>query len=294
MPGHGPTAFVLAGGGSLGAVEVGMLKALTAHGLTADLVVGASVGAINAAYYAGRPTIAGVAALDAIWRKLETKDVFPFSPVKGFLGFVGWQDAFVDPGPLERLLRHAVPFQRIEDATLPCHIVATDVLDGGEVVLSRGPVLPALLASAAIPGVFPPVVHDGKTLFDGGVASNTPIATAIEKGAQRVIVLPTGYSCALKTPPHGALALAIHALTLMIVHQLVTDPYAAIDDLGLADRADHVRRLFERVDDAHEALVSSLPRQIVHGDFAFPNLLVDYGHVTGLVDFEFAGADFPA
>jgi NTE family protein len=223
MPGHGPTAFVLAGGGSLGAVEVGMLKALTKHGLTADLVVGASVGAINAAYYAGRPTIAGVAALDAIWRKLETKDVFPFSPVKGFLGFVGWQDAFVDPGPLERLLRHAVPFHRIEDATLPCHIVATDVLDGGEVVLSRGPVLPALLASAAIPGVFPPVVHDGKTLFDGGVASNTPIATAIEKGAQRVIVLPTGYSCALKTPPHGALALAIHALTLMIVHQLVTD-----------------------------------------------------------------------
>jgi NTE family protein len=223
MPGHGPTAFVLAGGGSLGAVEVGMLKALTEHGLTADLVVGASVGAINAAYYAGRPTIAGVAALDAIWRKLETKDVFPFSPVKGFLGFVGWQDAFVDPGPLERRLRHAVPFERIEDATLPCHIVATDVLDGGEVVLSRGPVLPALLASAAIPGVFPPVVHDGKTLFDGGVASNTPIATAIEKGAQRVIVLPTGYSCALKTPPHGALALAIHALTLMIVHQLVTD-----------------------------------------------------------------------
>jgi NTE family protein len=223
MPGHGPTAFVLAGGGSLGAVEVGMLKALTKHGLTADLVVGASVGAINAAYYAGRPTIAGVAALDAIWRKIETKDVFPFSPVKGFLGFVGWQDAFVDPGPLEALLRRAVPFQRIEDATLPCHIVATDVLDGGEVVLSRGPVLPALLASAAIPGVFPPVAHDGKTLFDGGVASNTPIATAIEKGAQRVIVLPTGYSCALKTPPHGALALAIHALTLMIVHQLVTD-----------------------------------------------------------------------
>ena len=78
------------------------------------------------------------------------------------------------------------------------------------------------------------------------------------------------------------------------VHELVTDPYAAIDDLGLADRADHVRRLFERVDDAHEALVSSLPRQIVHGDFAFPNLLVDDGHVTGLVDFEFAGADFRA
>ncbi len=222
MPGSGPTAFVLAGGGSLGAVEVGMLKALVAHGLGADLVVGASVGAINAAYYAGRPTVAGVEALDAIWRKLETKDVFPFSPVKGFFGFIGWQDAFVDPGPLERVLRR-IPYKRIEDATLPCHIVATDVLDGGEVVLSSGPVVPALTASAAIPGVFPPVEHEGRTLFDGGVASNTPIATAIEKGAQRVIVLPTGYSCALKTPPRGAIALALHALNLMIVHQLVTD-----------------------------------------------------------------------
>jgi NTE family protein len=223
MPDAGPIAFVLAGGGSLGAVEVGMLKALVAHGLAADLVVGASVGAINAAYYAGRPTVAGTAALDAIWRKIETKDVFPFSPVKGFFGFVGWQDAFVDPGPLERLFRRAIPYARVEDATLPCHIVATDVLDGSEVVLSSGPIVPALQASAAIPGVFPPVEHDGRTLFDGGVASNTPIATALEKGARRVIVLPTGYSCALKAPPRGAIALALHALNLMIVHQLVTD-----------------------------------------------------------------------
>jgi NTE family protein len=223
MPDAGPTAFVLAGGGSLGAVEVGMLKALVAHGIGADLVVGASVGAINAAYYAGRPTVAGVDALDAIWRRIETKDVFPFSPVKGFFGFVGWQDAFVDPGPLERLFRQAIPYERLEEATLPCHIVATDVLDGSEVVLSSGAVVPALQASAAIPGVFPPVEHQGRTLFDGGVASNTPIATAIEKGARRVIVLPTGYSCALKIPPRGAIALALHALTLMIVHQLVTD-----------------------------------------------------------------------
>jgi NTE family protein len=222
MPDAGPTAFVFAGGGSLGAVEVGMLKALVAHGLGADLVVGASVGAINAAYYAGRPTVAGMDALDAVWRKLETKDVFPFSPVKGFFGFIGWQDAFVDPGPLERVLRR-IPYERIEDATLPCHIVATDVLDGGEVVLSSGPVVPALQASAAIPGVFPPVEHEGRTLFDGGVASNTPLATAIEKGARRVIVLPTGYSCALKKPPRGAIALALHALTLMIVRQLVID-----------------------------------------------------------------------
>ena len=223
MADAGPTAFVLAGGGSLGAVEVGMLKALVAHGLAADLVVGASVGAINAAYYAGRPNVAGVGALDGIWRGLRTGDVFPFSPVKGFFGFVGWHDGLVDSSSLRTLLERAIPYQRIEDAEIPCRFVATDVLDGREVVLSTGPVVSALLASAAIPGVFPPVARDGHTLMDGGVASNTPIATAIAQGARRVIVLPTGYSCALAAPPRGALALALHALTLMIVHQLVVD-----------------------------------------------------------------------
>jgi NTE family protein len=217
------TAFVLAGGGSLGAVEVGMLRVLAAHGLRADLVIGASVGAINAAYYAANPTPAGVAELTRIWAGLRTRDVFPISPVRGFFGFIGWQDAFVDPSPLRQLLARELPYGRLEETPVPCHIVATDVLDGREVVLSKGDAVTALLASAAIPAVFPPVAYGGKTLIDGGVASNTPIATAISLGAERVIVLPTGYSCALRTPPRGALALALHALTLMIVHQLVTD-----------------------------------------------------------------------
>lgn len=78
------------------------------------------------------------------------------------------------------------------------------------------------------------------------------------------------------------------------VHPLVPDPYVAVDDLAPGEHAEHVRRLFERVDAAHDALVASLPRQIVHGDFAFPNLLVEDGRVTGLVDFEFAGADHRA
>jgi NTE family protein len=223
MSGTSPTAFVLAGGGSLGAVEVGMLKALAAHGVTADLVVGSSVGAINAAYYAARPSLEGVRMLDAIWRALRTRDVFPLSPVKGLLGFVGWSDGFVDPGGLAGLLERVLPYRRLEDATIPCHCVATDVLEGREVVLSAGPVVSALLASAAIPGVFPPVERDGRTLMDGGIANYTPIATAIGLGARRVIVLPTGYSCFLPAPPRGAIAMALHALTLMIVHALVID-----------------------------------------------------------------------
>jgi NTE family protein len=217
------TAFVLAGGGSLGAVEVGMLRVLVAHGLRADFVVGASVGAINAAYYAARPSAEGIERLARVWSGLRTRDVFPFSPVSGFLGFIGWHDGLIDPGPLRALLERGLPLRRLEDAAVPCHLVATDVLDGREVVLSSGDAVTALLASAAIPGIFPPVLREGKTLTDGGVASNTPIATALGLGAERLIVLPTGHACALERAPRGAIAMALHALTLMIARQLVVD-----------------------------------------------------------------------
>ena len=81
----------------------------------------------------------------------------------------------------------------------------------------------ALLASAAVPAVFPPVLLDGRFLLDGGVSNNTPVSIAVELGATRVIVLPTGISCALKAPPRGAMAVALHALNLLIMRQLVKD-----------------------------------------------------------------------
>jgi NTE family protein len=217
------TAFVFAGGGSLGAIEVGMLQALVESGARADLVVGASAGAINAAYYAGLPDSAGVSRLAAIWRRLRASDVFPLSPLRGLLGFAGMQRSLVDPAPLRALLERQLPYQRLEQARLPCQIVASDVLDGTEVVLSSGPVSEALLASAAIPGVFPPVRIGEKDLIDGGITSNTPISTAVALGAKRIVVLPTGYSCALTEPPRGVVAMVLHALTLLIARQLVVD-----------------------------------------------------------------------
>jgi len=200
------TAFVLAGGGSLGAVQVGMLAALARRGLVPDLIVGASVGAINAAYYAAEPDERGVERLKRIWLELRRTDVFPFSPIASMLGFFGKTDHLVAPGPLRSLIESELPYERLEDAPLPCYVVATDALEGTEVVLSSGPAAAALLASAAIPAVFPPVLLDGRFLLDGGVSNNTPISIAVEMGATRVIVLPTGISCSLQAPPcwrHG-------------------------------------------------------------------------------------------
>lgn len=216
-------AFVLAGGGSLGAVEVGMLHALLAAGVEPSLVVGASVGAINGAYLAGAPDRAGVARLGEIWRGIRRGNVFPAAAGRGLLALLGRAPSLLSPAPLRRLLEEHLPMGRLEDAAVPCHVVATDLLLGSEVVLSEGDSVTAVLASAAIPGVFPPVDWDGRSLIDGGVSSNTPIAAAVALGAERVLVLPTGVPCALERPPPSALGVALQALNLLIARQLVVD-----------------------------------------------------------------------
>ena len=216
------TAFVLAGGGSFGAVQVGMLRELLARGVVPDLVVGASVGAINGAYLAGDPTPAGVARLEAIWRRLRRDDVFPIT-WRSLLGLAGRRNFTVDAGGLRALLEEHLPFREVEGAALPLHVVATGVLDGSTVRLSSGPVVEAVLASCAIPGAFAPVRIGGRELMDGAVAANTPVRTALELGATRLVVLPTGYACALETPPSRPLAIVLHAVTLLTAHQLVAD-----------------------------------------------------------------------
>lgn len=217
------TAFVLAGGGSLGAVQVGMLKALARKGVTPDFVVGASVGAINAAYYASHPGAEGIERLERVWSRLRRADVFPFSLLNGFLALLGKRDHLVSPALLRHLIESELACERIEHARIPCYVVATDVLSGTAVPLDRGPLATALLASAAIPAVFPCVPIDGRHLMDGGVANNTPISSAVRLGATRIVVLPTGMSCALQKPPRGAIAFALHALNLLVMRQLVND-----------------------------------------------------------------------
>ena len=215
------TAFVFAGGGSLGAVQVGMLRELMRYGLDADFVVGSSVGALNAAYFAAAPNAAGVEKLACVWCSLRRHDVFPVT-LRSLLRFVGGQDHLIDPSNLRLLIKRHVPFLNLEDASIPVHVIATN-LGGAAVCLSSGPAIERILASAAIPAAFPPVRIDNQYLFDGAIGSNTAILTAAKLGATRIIVLPTGFACDLHEPPKGAIARVLHAITLLIANQIVRD-----------------------------------------------------------------------
>lgn len=220
------TAFVFAGGGSFGAIQVGMMQALAAHGITADMVVGSSVGAMNGAYYAGAPTLAGVKKLAEIWRGLTRQDVFPVS-FRSFVSFLWRRDFLVSHNGIRKLIEDHLPYKNLEDSTIPVHIVATDIVTGESVVMSEGSAVEAIVASTSIPGAFEPVRYKGLYLADGAISSNTPINVAIQKGAKRLIIMPTGFACAGHEPPKGAVANVLHALTLLIARQM-TDELEAI------------------------------------------------------------------
>jgi NTE family protein len=224
-------AFVLSGGASLGAVQVGMLRALCERGIRPDVLVGTSVGAVNAAWIAGRPDPEGIDHLCEIWLSLRRQDVFPFDPLRSAAGLLGRTNHFIPNDALRTLLETHLPFTRLEDASVPVHVVTTDLKTGRAAIMTSGPAVPALLASCAIPGVFPPVTIGRREYIDGGVANHTPMTIALQLGATEVYVLPVGYPW-LNREPTNALGMALHALARIIEQKLDTE---VEQNRGLAD-----------------------------------------------------------
>lgn len=217
-------AFVLTGGGSLGAVHVGMLEALYERGIEPDLIIGTSVGAINGAYVASRPQTPETArSLGDVWRGLRRADVYPVDFLAGFLGFAGRTRHLVPNRSLRRLLRAHVEFNDLAEAAIPVMVVATDITTGEEVLLTRGDAVTAVLASAAIPGVFQPVSWEDRLLVDGGVSNFAPISHALDMGADTIYVLTSGTACGLREPPKGAIPLFLHASSLLVTNRLAVE-----------------------------------------------------------------------
>ena len=240
------TAFVLSGGGSLGAVQVGMLQALAAHGVRPDLLVGTSAGAVNAAWVAGHgmsPDSLG--ELADVWTGLRRGDIFPVDPRQMLRGLLGRSPGVASDASLRRLVRAYATIDDLTQARVPTHLVAADLLSGHEVLISAGDLVDGVLASAAIPGILPPVERAGRHLVDGSVALHAGVSQAVDLGATVVYVLPTGAPCALPGPPPSAVGVALHSLTLLIAQRLIheiaglqgaaddQDPAAAVPAGGL-------------------------------------------------------------
>jgi NTE family protein len=228
------TAYVFSGGGSLAAVQVGAVRALAKRGIHPDLLVGTSAGSLNAAFVAGRSD--GPDALDQltdVWAGLRRSDLFPVHPVQAVLAGLGRRSSLCSPQALTRLLEEQVSFPLLEHALIPLHVVTTDVLTGGAVVLDEGDTVEALLASCAVPGILPPVRRAGRLLCDGALAGTSGIAAAVALGADVVYLLPGGTSCALQAAPRHPVGAALHAVTLLLQQRalLETRMYARDCDL---------------------------------------------------------------
>lgn len=186
------TAFVLGGGGNLGAVQVGMLKALVERGIVPDLVVGCSVGAINAAAIAGDPTPAGVECMWRHWASLGPEDVFVGGRLQGPWQLVRKGESLYADDGLRRIIGEWIAFDSFEEARIPLHVVAVSLRREVDVWFTSGPILEPILASAALPAIFPPVWIDGEAYIDGGVVNNVPVSRAVRLGAERIYVLYPG------------------------------------------------------------------------------------------------------
>jgi NTE family protein len=187
-----PLAFVFSGGSCLGALQVGMLRAALEAGIEPDLLVGTSVGAVNAAFVGGGFTAARLDELAALWRSIKTSAVFSglgwWSVARAVLG----SGTLASPAGLGAIVERHLPASHAELA-IPTALVATDLCSGRAVVLKDGDLRRNVLASAAIPGVFPPVAHGEQTLVDGGVVAHVPLLPAMGLGARTLLVFDAGF-----------------------------------------------------------------------------------------------------
>lgn len=213
------TAFVLGGGGNLGSIQVGMLRALIERGVQPDLVFGCSVGALNSCAIAGDPTREGVRRLEEVWRQMDSETVFPSGRLAGpwlllrkSLGMYGNEG-------LRAVIEESAAFGRFEEAAIPIEVVATSLETGRARWFGEGPIVEPVLASAALPGAFPPVEIDGEWFIDGAVVDNVPMSRAVAAGAERVFVLHVGNFARPRPRPQRPIDVLLQSFSIARNHR---------------------------------------------------------------------------
>jgi NTE family protein len=217
------TAFVLGGGGVLGAAEVGMLEALFEYGIRPDLVVGTSVGAINGALVAADPVPATVDRLRTVWGELASAGILSGSVLARARTLARTRTHLHPREPLRDLLTKHLPARTFAELAIPFQCVAASIERAAEHWFTDGPLVPAVLASSAVPGLLPPVELDGEHYLDGGLVHSIPVGRAVALGAETIYVLHVGRIDRPLRPPTRPWEVATVAFEIARRHRFAAD-----------------------------------------------------------------------
>jgi NTE family protein len=225
------TAFVLGGGGNLGAVQVGMLRALLERDITPDAVFGCSVGALNGAGLCEDPTLTNVDRLIELWKSLHGKDVMPTGWFSTAVQFARRGEALHTLGPLRDLVESFLTARQFDELVVHFECVVTAVDEAAEVWLDRGSLVDAILASSAIPSVYPSVIIDGVRYRDGAIVNDIPISRAVDWGSTKIYVLHVGTFDRPRLEPKRPFDAALEAYWIARRHRFIRDLHALPPDV---------------------------------------------------------------
>ncbi|PWJ25412.1 NTE family protein [Branchiibius hedensis] len=282
------TAFVLGGGGLLGATQIGGMRALLESGVHPDLVVGTSIGAINGAHIAFSPTVETLDALAEHWVRLSSarslrdfRTVAPTDPGAERPRRFGRRriglrrPSYLYPaGPFLRMLRSTLPTQTFDNLELPFQCVAASVERAVAQWFTSGPLAEAVMASCSVPGLFPPFRIGDEHYYDGGLVHSIPIGRAIALGATRIYVLHVGRVEQPLEPPEWPWEVGTVAFEIARRHRYMEEIAETPADIELhvmpsgTDDAPMVSLLHlntefvtGRIDAAHRAALSYLEQE---------------------------------
>ena len=227
------TAFVLGGGGILGAHEVGMLRALAESSIEPDVILGTSIGAINGAMFAADPTVEGVRRIGQLWGDSNVAGVSAGALLRRVttLARTGTHLQSLEDARLR--LSDALPVQRVEQLGVPFQCVAASIERAAEHWFVEGVLADVVLASCAVPGILPPVPIGGEHFIDGGIVNSIPVARAVVLGAQTIYVLQVGRLEKPLQPPRWPWEVGLVAFEVARRHRFASDLISIPDGVRL-------------------------------------------------------------
>lgn len=217
------SAFVLGGGGLLGAHEVGMLQGLADRDIRPDVIIGTSIGAVNGAFYAADPSPAGAERLATLWYELAPAEMNALTALRGLTTLARSRTHLQAYGEVRQRLADILPVQRLEELSLPFQCVAASIERAAEHWFTDGPLPDVLLASCAVPGILPPVRIGEEHYIDGGIVNSIPVSRAVRLGARRIYVLQVGRLEQPLQPPRWPWEVGLVAFEVARRHRFAHD-----------------------------------------------------------------------